>query len=86
VADQNQLIIRLHPISGDDISITTSDFDSPKRALQTIGNALDQNRSLILTQARSNDGSKVGSVVVNLANVISIQVSANGSAATGQYL
>ncbi|MGI5171688.1 hypothetical protein ACQEU3_45815 [Spirillospora sp. CA-253888] len=70
----NELIIRFHRIGGD-VSVATTDFTEPAQALQTIAHALDQQRSPTLTQARYNHEPN-DAVIINLANVISIRVSA----------
>jgi hypothetical protein len=84
--DNSELIIRFHPVGGDDVTVATTDFDEPAQALEAITRALDEHRSLALTQARYNLEPDTNAVVINLANVILVRVSIKGSAATGQYL
>jgi hypothetical protein len=82
----NALIIQLHPVGGEDVSVISRDFAGEAEALQAIAGALDERRSLILTQARYNREAGENAVVVNLANVVSVRVSKTDSATTGQYL
>jgi hypothetical protein len=84
--DNSELIIRFHPVGGDDVTVATTDFDEPAQALEAIAHALDEHLSLPLTQARYNLEPNTNAVVINLANVVSVRVSSKGSAATGQYL
>lgn len=84
--DNSELIIRLHPTGGDDVTIATTDFGSPAHALEVIARALDEHRSLTLAKARYNNETDTNAVVVNLANVVSIRVSSKDTTATGQYL
>ena len=84
--DNSELIIRFHPVGGDDVTVATTDFDEPAQALEAITHALDEHRSLSLTQARYNREPDTNSVIINLANVVSVRVSSRDSAATGQYL
>jgi hypothetical protein len=82
----NALIIQLHPVGGEDVSVISRDFAGEADALQAIAGALDERRSLILTQARYNREAGENAVVINLANVVSVRVSKTDSATTGQYL
>ena len=84
--DKNELIIRFHPVGGDDVTIATTDFDEPAQALEAITRALDHQHSLTLNQARYNRETGTNAVVINLANVVSVRVSSKDSAAAGQYL
>ena len=84
--DNNELIIRFHPVGGEDVTIATTDFDDPAQALEAITRALDDKRSLALPHARYNREPDTNSVVINLANVVSVRVSSKDSATTGQYL
>ncbi|GLW31475.1 hypothetical protein [Actinoplanes regularis] len=81
-----ELIIRLHPVGGEDVSVLTQDFASPKEAVEAISRALDERRTLILTRARYNRESGENAVLVNLANVVSVRVARQDSEDTGQYL
>lgn len=80
------LVIRLHPVSGEDVSVISRDFAGEAEALAAIARALDERRSLVLTQARYDRGARENGVVVNLANVVSVQVYKTDSGTTGQYL
>lgn len=82
----SELIIRFHPVGGDDVSVATTDFEGPAQALEAIAHALDERRSLTLTQARYNRETDTNAMIINLANVVSVRVSSADSAATGQYL
>jgi hypothetical protein len=86
VADNTELIVRFHPVAGEDVTLLTTDFGEPEAALQAIARALDERRSLILTHARYNREAGENTVVVNLANVVFVRVSRNDSETTGQYL
>jgi hypothetical protein len=80
------LLIRLHPVSGEDVSVISRDFAGEAEALAAIARALDERRSLVLTQARYDRDAGENGLVVNLANVVSVQVSKADGATTGQYL
>ena len=82
----NVLVIRLHPVGGEDLSLISRDFAGETEAVQAIARALDERRSLVLTQARYDREAGENAVVVNLANVVSVRVSKTDSATTGQYL
>jgi hypothetical protein len=86
MADKTELIVRFHPVGGEDVSVLTRDFDDEQAALEAITRALDERRSLVLTQARYNREAGENGVVVNLANVVSVRISAIDSDTTGQYL
>ncbi|MFG2006739.1 hypothetical protein ACGFNU_47100 [Spirillospora sp. NPDC048911] len=84
--DTNELIMRFHPVAGEDLTVSTTDFDTPAQALHAITQALDEHRSLSLTQARYNREPDLNAVVINLDNVVSVRVTSTDSATTGQYL
>jgi len=86
VADNIELIMRFHPVGGEDVSLISADFGGEAEALETIARALDERRSLVLTHARYNRESGENSMVINLANVVSVRVSRTDSDASGQYL
>lgn len=86
MADNIALIIRFHPVGGEDFSVVTEDFDAEARALEAIGAAMDERRSLVLTQARYEREADVNGVVVNLANVVSVRITRTDSTESGQYL
>jgi len=86
VADNIELIMRFHPVGGEDVSLISADFGGEAEALETIARALDQRRSLVLTHARYNRETGENSMVINLANVVSVRVSKTDSDASGQYL
>jgi hypothetical protein len=86
VADNIELIMRFHPVGGEDISMLSTDFASEAQALEAIARALDGQRSLVLTHARYNREAGENGMVINLANVVSVRVSSRDSDATGQYL
>jgi hypothetical protein len=88
VTDNPELLIRLHPMNGEDITLVSRDFAGPDEALQMVSSALDGRRSLVLARARYERDDTASGVVINLANVVVIRVSgAEGEAAiTGQYL
>ena len=80
------LVIRLHPVSGEVVSIIGRDFPGKAEALEAVAQAVDEHRCLILTQARYDREAGESGLVVNVANVVSVQVSTTDSATTGQYL
>ena len=86
MADNIELIMRFHPVGGEDVSLTTADFAGEAEALRAIARALDERRSLVLTHARYNREADENGVVVNLANVVSVRVSKTDTATAGQYL
>jgi hypothetical protein len=87
VPDSIVLIIRFHPVGGEDVSVVSEDFAGEREALDAIAHALDERRSLVLTHARYGREPDLNGVVINLANVVSVRVSrTDGAAATGQYL
>ena len=84
--DNIVLIIRFHPVGGEDVSVVSEDFAGEREALEAIAQALDDRRSLVLTHARYDRETDQNGVIINLANVVSVRVSQTDSAATGQYL
>jgi hypothetical protein len=83
--DNVVLILRFHPVGGEDVSVVSEDFTGEREALEEVTRALDERRGLVLTRARYDREADEG-VIINLANVVSVRVSRTGSAATGQYL
>jgi hypothetical protein len=86
VPDNVVLIMRFHPVGGEDVSVISGDFSGEGEALAAIARALDERRSLVLTHARYDREADENGVVINLANVVSVRVAKTDSAATGQYL
>jgi hypothetical protein len=86
VPDNVELFMRFHPSFGEDISLTSRDFSSEKEALEAIAQALNEQRSLILSKAKYGREAGVNGVVINLANVVFVRVSTTDSGTTGQYL
>lgn len=86
MADNIELVIRFHPVGGEDLSLVVTDFDGEEQALEAIASALDERRSLVLTQARYDPEAGLNGVVINLANVVSVRVSRIDRDVTGQYL
>ena len=84
--DNVVLIMRFHPVGGEDVSVVCEDFAGEHEALETIARALDERRSLVLGHARYDREADESGVIINLANVVSVRVSKTDSAATGQYL
>ena len=84
--DNVVLIMRFHPVGGEDVSVVCEDFAGEHEALEAIARALDERRSLVLTHARYDRQPDENGVIINLANVVSVRVSKTDSAATGQYL
>jgi hypothetical protein len=86
VPDNIVLILRFHPVGGEDVSVVCGDFAGEREALEAIARALDERRSLVLARARYDREAGENGVVINLANVVSVRVSEIEGAATGQYL
>jgi hypothetical protein len=86
VTDNVVLIMRFHPVGGEDVSVISEDFPGEQEALQAVARALDERRSLVLRNARYDREADENGVIINLANVVSVRVSRTDSAATGQYL
>jgi len=53
VPDNIVLIMRFHPVGGEDVTVVSEDFGGEREALEAIAQALDDRRSLVLTQAAS---------------------------------
>ncbi len=84
--DNVVLIMRFHPVGGEDVSVVCKDFAGEREALEAVTRALDERRGLVLTHARYDREADENGVIINLANVVSVRVSKSDSAATGQYL
>jgi len=84
--DNIVLIMRFHPVGGEDVSVVCEDFGGELEALEAVAHALDERRSLVLTHARYDRQADENGVIINLANVVSVRVSKTDSAAAGQYL
>jgi hypothetical protein len=86
VPDNIVLIMRFHPVGGEDVSVVCEDFSGEDEALEAVALALDERRSLVLTHARYDRQADENGVIINLANVVSVRLSKIDSATTGQYL
>jgi hypothetical protein len=86
VTDNIELIMRFHPVGGEDVSLISADFGGEAESLEAIARALDERRSLVLTHARYNREIGESGMVINLANVVSVRVSKTDSDTSGQYL
>lgn len=86
MSDNVLLVMRFHPLGGEDFSVVSRDFDSEPEAIAAIARALDERRSLVLTHSRYDREADVNGVVVNLANVVSVRLSRTDSVEAGQYL
>jgi hypothetical protein len=86
VTDTIELVLRFHPVGGEDVSLISADFAGEAEAVEAIARALDERRSLVLIRARYNREAGENAVVVNLANVVSVRVSTTDSDTAGQYL
>ncbi len=84
--DNIVLIMRFHPVGGEDVSVVCEDFSGESEALEAVALALDERRSLVLTHARYDRQADENGVIINLANVVSVRFSKIDSATTGQYL
>jgi len=86
VADNIELIMRFHPVGGEDVSLLSADFGTPEEALEAVACALHERRGLVLTHAKYNREADENGVVINLANVVSVRVSKTDSDTAGLYL
>jgi hypothetical protein len=86
VPDNIVLIMRFHPVGGEDVSVVCTDFAGEPEALEAVARALDERRSLVLAHARYDREADENGVIINLANVVSVRLSRTEGAATGQYL
>jgi len=67
MADNIELIMRFHPVGGEDVSLISADFGDEAEALKAIAQALNERRGLILARARYNRETAENGMVVNLA-------------------
>jgi protein tyrosine phosphatase (PTP) superfamily phosphohydrolase (DUF442 family) len=86
VAENIELIIRFHPVGGDDVSLLSVDFAGTQEALEAVARALDERRSLVLAHAKEGREASESGMVINLANVVSVRVSMTDRDTTGPYL
>ena len=86
MADTVELVMRFHPVGGEDVSLLSKDFAGEAQALEAIARALDERRGLVLAHARYDREAGESGMVINLANVVSVRVSSTDSDTTGQYL
>jgi hypothetical protein len=86
VPENTELIMRFHPVGGEDVSLLSSDFAGTAEALEVVARALDERRGLVLAHARYDREDNESGVVINLANVVSVRVSKTDTDVTGQYL
>lgn len=86
MADKVDLVIRFHPVGGDDVSLLSGDFARPEEAVEAIARALDERRSLVLNHARDDPEATENGMVINLANVVSVRVSRREGEEAGPYL
>jgi hypothetical protein len=86
VPDNAELIMRFHPVGGEDVSVLSKDFGGEKEALEQIAQLMDERHSLVLRRARYDREKAENGMVINLANVVSVRVSMKDTSTTGQYL
>jgi hypothetical protein len=72
--DNIVLIMRFHPVGGEDVSVVSEDFAGESEALEAIARALDERRSLVLARARYDREADQSGVIINLANVVAVRV------------
>ncbi len=86
MAEPGELVLRFHPVAGEDITVMSRDFADEQEATDTIVRAVDERRSLVLNQARYDRESQVAAVVINTTNLVSVRVGRIDSTDSGQYL
>jgi hypothetical protein len=86
MAENIELIMRFHPVGGQDVALLSRDFAGEQEALEAIARALDERRSLVLTRARYDRETGDNGVVINLSNMVSVRVASTDSDTSGQYL
>jgi len=86
MAENIELIMRFHPVGGQDVALLSTDFTGEQEALEAIARALDERRSLVLTRARYDRDTGDNGVVINLSNMVSVRVASTDSDTSGQYL
>jgi hypothetical protein len=86
VPDKTVLIMRFHPVGGEDVTVVCGDFNGEGEALEAVAHAIDEHRSLVLNEARYEREPEEIGVVLNLANVVSMRVSKTDGAWPGRYL
>jgi hypothetical protein len=86
MAENIELIMRFHPVGGQDVALLSRDFAGEQEALEAIARALDERRSLVLTRARYDRDTGDNGVVINLSNMVSVRVASTDSDTSGQYL
>src|SRR5260221_6320630 len=86
VPDNVVLIMRFHPVGGEDVSVISEDFTGDHEALEAVGHALDQRRRLGVRHAREEPPTDENWILIHPANTRSGRASRADSAATGQYL
>lgn len=69
-----------------DVAVVSKDFPRETEAIAEIARASDERRSLVLTKARCDRAERVDAAIIDLANVVSVQVSRMDSTDSGQYL
>jgi hypothetical protein len=77
---------RATPRGCDSLDAEQRRFRGEKEALEAIAQALNEQRSLILSKAKYGREAGENGVVINLANVVFVRVSTTDSGTTGQYL
>jgi hypothetical protein len=75
VPEDAELIMRFHPVRGEDVSVLSKDFGGEEEALEQIAQLVDERRGLVLRRARYDREKAENGMVINLANVVSVRVS-----------
>jgi hypothetical protein len=86
VPDNIVLIMRFHPLGGEDVSVVCEDFAGEREALEAVARALDERRRLVLTRARYDRQADETWRDHQPGQRVSVLLSKTDTAAAGQYL
>src|SRR5258708_15412143 len=83
VPDNVVLIMRFHPVGGEDVSVISEDFTGEHEALEAVARARDQPGGLALPHSRSDREANEKREIINLSNIGSRRRSSTDSSHTG---